>query len=87
MKRLILTLLTATALVVTAGNVHGAGRAAFPHHLMPVNSHAVPNSNGIWSADRDKGLQRAADRHQLKADHIKHHQSRQKKSLTAHSST
>lgn len=87
MKRFILTLLTGTALVVTSANVHGAGHAAFPHHAMPVNSHAVQNSNGMWSADRDKGLRRAVDRHQLKAGHIKHHQSRQKKSFATHSST
>jgi hypothetical protein len=48
----------------------GNGFAANPHGPkggMPSTSRAVVNSNGVRSADRDRGLDRAADRRNIRS--------------------
>ncbi len=40
----------------------GAGNAAAPAASPPANSHAMTNSNGTFSTDRDSGRDRAEDR-------------------------
>ena len=53
----------AIAAVTSASAAFAAGKgASSPKGGMPAKSQAAANSNGIRSADRDKGLERAAER-------------------------
>jgi len=54
------------------GGAHGANHAS-GDAAAPVSSKSVLNSNGRHATDRDKGHERATDRHRLKSDKPHHH--------------
>jgi hypothetical protein len=54
--------LLVVATMFVADYAFGAGNPHGPKGGMPAKSHAVANSNGIRSLDRDRGLERAAER-------------------------
>ncbi len=62
MRRYLIAVVSIAALA-SASAAFAAGKgASSPKGGMPEKSQAAANSNGIRSADRDKGLDRAADR-------------------------
>lgn len=69
MKRITIMLLTAVSLSLVTGNAGAAGHSPQSHPGLTSKSQAQQNSNGILSAGRDKGLQRAEDRRH----HVKNH--------------
>jgi hypothetical protein len=57
--------LAVLATMFVADYASGAGNPHGPKGGMPASSHAAANSNGIRSIDRDRGLDRAAERRNL----------------------
>jgi len=57
--------LAVLATMFVADYASGAGNPHGPKGGMPATSHAAANSNGVRSIDRDRGLDRAAERRNL----------------------
>ena len=57
--------LAVVATMFVADHAFGAGKPQGPKGGMPAGSHAAANSNGIRSLDRDRGLERAAERRNI----------------------
>jgi hypothetical protein len=75
-------ILLASTLFLTAMSVAGLASAAGgskANSAMPAASHALANSNGIHSTDKDKGLDRAEDRRNTHSLNHKLHKTTHKK--------
>ena len=59
--------LAVIATMFVADNGYGAGNPHGPKGGMPSTSQAVVNSNGVRSLDRDRGLERAAERRNIRS--------------------
>ena len=59
--------LAVLATMFVADYASGAGNPHGPKGGMPASSHAAANSNGVRSVDRDRGLDRAAERRNLRS--------------------
>jgi hypothetical protein len=59
--------LAVLATMFVADNGFAAGNPHGPKGGMPSNSQAVSNSNGVRSMDRDRGLDRAAERRNIRS--------------------
>jgi len=74
------------ATMFVADYASGAGNPHGPKGGMPAQNHALSNSNGVRSLDRERGLDRAAERRSvhgtphssrgLKRGHYKSHRAR-----------
>ncbi|MES2071419.1 MAG: hypothetical protein V4488_13780 [Pseudomonadota bacterium] len=75
--------LLASTLFLTAMSVAGlasaAGGARAHNTQLPATSHALANSNGTNSLDKDKGLDRAEDRRNSQSLNHKLHKTTHKK--------
>lgn len=58
----ILAIAAITPAAVTLAASHGGGNGGGMHAAGAMHNAPAANSNGVKSADRDKGLDRAADR-------------------------
>ena len=71
MNRSLTGLLTAiptlTSAMFVADYASGAGNPHGPKGGMPASSQAAANSNGVRSIDRDRGLDRAAERRNVRS--------------------
>jgi hypothetical protein len=66
MSKYIFPLLVVATMFV-ADYAFGAGNPHGPKGGMPAKSQAVANSNGVRSLDRDRGLERAAERRNVRS--------------------